>query len=272
MFASRRTIGRIAYATVPAILAVFLFDLAGCATPQPPAIAAGASHAPFSAPAGTVSPQSKKQLPLIASPEEGFSIALEAYKVGEMETAGLYAESVIERYPATPWQKRSLFLLGRTFIARNMTADAEKVMLRIPTEYPDLADYALFQLAEHYYSGKRYTDAIGLYQRLISSYQSSSLIARASLRKAQALNDAGSFRDATTAYERTLADYPRSEQAPEAGLGLGRALADAGDLPASVRAFLDVRVTYPGNGNDAEVEKALAALAVRGAAGPEAHG
>jgi len=254
-----------AHAIVPATLAAFLFNLAGCATPQPPTLAANAPRVPLSAPTVTVSPQSKKQLPLIASPEEGFSIALEAYKVGEIEAASLYAESVMDRYPASPWQKRSLFLLGRTFIARDMTADAEKVMLRIPTEYPDLADYALFHLAEHYYSGKRYTEAVGLYQRLISNYQSSSLIARASFRKAQALHDAGSFREAATAYEYTLNEFPRSEQAPEAGLGLGRAYADAGDLPASARTFLDVRIRYPGDGNDAEVEKALAVLAVRGA-------
>lgn len=255
-----------AHAMVPAILAVFMFTLSGCATPQRPT---DALLVPSSAPTVTVPPQSKKTLPLIASPEEGFGIALEAYKIGEMETAGLYAESVMERYPATPWHKRSLFLLGRTLIARDMTADAEKVMLRIPTEHPDLADYALFLLAEHYSSGKRYPDAVGLYQRLISNYPSSSLISRASLRKAQALHDSGLFRDAATAYERMLSDLPRFEQAPEAGLGLGRARADAGDLPGSVRAYLDVRVRYPGNGNDADVEKALAALAVRGAQVPK---
>lgn len=251
---------------VPAMIAAFLFGLAGCATPQPPAVA---PLVPLSAPAVTVLPQSKKEIPNIASPEEGFGIALEAYKVGEIEAAGLYAESVMERYPATPWHKRAQFLLGRTFIARDMTADAEKVMLRIPTEYPDLADYALFHLAEHHASGKRYADAVGLYQRLISNYQSSSLVGRASLRKAQALYEAGLFRDAATAYERMLSDLPRSEQAAEAGLGLGRARADAGDLPGAVRAFLDVRVRYPGNGNDAEVEKALAVLVVRGAQVPK---
>ena len=253
------------HAMVPAIIAAFLTNLAGCATPRLPTKAAAEPYAS----AVTVPPQPKKPLPLIASPEDGFGIALEAYKVGEMEAAALYAESVMERYPTTPWHKRSLFLQGRTFIARGMTADAEKIMLRIPIEYPDLADYALFQLAEHYYSGKRYTDAVGLYQRLTSNYQSSSLVARASLKEAQALYDAGLFGDAATAYERTLSGFPRSEQAPEAGLGLGRALADAGDLPGSVRAFLDVRVRYPGNGNDAEVEKALAALAVRGAQVPK---
>ena len=145
MIGSRRTRKLLTHAMVPAIFAAFVVNLAGCATPRLPTIAA----AELSASAVAVSPLSKKQLPLIASPEEGLSISLEAYKVGEMETAGLYAESVMERYPATPWHKRALFLQGRTFIARNMTADAEKAMLRIPTEYPDLADYALFQLAEH---------------------------------------------------------------------------------------------------------------------------
>ncbi len=262
---SRRTSNFLTRVLIPAFTAAFLLGLAGCATPQPPTMAA----VPMSAPAVTVPPQPKRPLPLIASPEEGFGIALEAYKVGEMEAAGLYAESVMDRYPATPWHKRALFLLGRTFIARDMTADAEKIMLRVPTEYPDLADHALFQLAEHNHAGKRYTDAVGLYQRLISNYQSSSLVGRASLRKAQALSAAGLFRDAATAYERTLHEFLRSEQASEAGLGLGRARADAGDLPGSVRAFLDVRVRYPGNGNDFEVEKALAALAARGAQVPK---
>jgi soluble lytic murein transglycosylase len=268
MFGFHRTIELLTRATVPAIIALFLLTLAGCATPQPQAIAA-AQFVPVSTPAVTAPSQPKRSLPLIASPEEGFGIALEAYKVGEMEAAGLYAESVMERYPATPWYKRSLFLLGRTFIARDMTIETEKIVLRIPTEYPDLADYALFQLAEHYFSKKRYNDAIGLYQRLINNYQSSSLVARTSLRKAQALHGAGLFRDAVVAYEQSLNDFPRSEQAYEAGLGLGKALADTGDLPASIKAFLNVRVMYPGNGNDAEVEKALAAIAIRGAQIPK---
>jgi len=269
MYGFRKTSARMAPVTVLAVLAMLLLDLAGCATPQPPATAAAAQLVPLSAPTATAQARSKKQLPLIASPEEGFGIALEAYKVGEMEAAGLYAESVMERYPATPWFKRSLFLLGRTFIARNMTADAEKVMYRIPAEYPDLADYALFHLAEHHYSGKRYAEAVGLYQRLIGNYPSSSLATRASLRKAQALHDAGLFRDAAMAYEKTVNEYPRSELTPEAGLGLGRAYADAGDLPAAVQAYLDVRIGTPGNGNDAAVEQGLAALALRGAMVPK---
>jgi len=76
------------------------------------------------------------------------------------------------------------------------------------------------------------------------------------------------FRDAATAYESDADDFPPFEQAPEAGLGIGRALADAGDLPGSVR-HSSMCVSGIRNGNDAEVEKALAALAVRGAQVPK---
>ena len=215
------------------------------------------------------SPPVKKQLPDIGGPEEGFSLAMEAFKVGDLETAGLFAESVMERYPKTPWQKRSLFLLGRTLLGRDMTVEAEQALLRVPVEYPDLADYALFSLAEYRYTKKSYPEAVGLYERLLSNYPSSALVARASLRKAQALFDGGSFRDAATIFEKTLQDRPRSEQASDAALGVGKALAAAGDLPAAARAYLDVSVRYPGNGNDADVERALASLRQRGADVPK---
>jgi soluble lytic murein transglycosylase len=247
-----------------AAVAVLLLVLTGCATAPAPVIV---TAVPAPVPAPPAPP--KKQLPEISGPEEGFSLAMEAFKVGDWETAGLFAESVVERYPNTAWQKRSLFLLGRTLMGRDMTVEAEQILLRVPVEYPDLADYALFLLAEHRYAKKAYPEAVGLYERLVNNYPSSALVARATLRKAQALHDAGSFREAAASFEQVLKDHPRSEQAPVAGLGLGTALAAAGDLPAAARAYLDVSVRYPGNGNDAAGEQALASLRQRGADVPK---
>ncbi len=246
-----------------AAIAVLLLVLAGCATVPAPVIV---TAAPAPVPA---SPPVKKLLPDIVGPEEGFSLAMEAFKVGDLETAGLFAESVMERYPKTPWQKRSLFLLGRTLLGRDMTVEAEQALFRVPVEYPDLADYALFSLAEYRYTKKSYPEAVGLYERLVSNYPSSALVARASLHKAQALFDGGSFRDAVTVFEKALQDRPRSEQASDAALGVGKALTAAGDLPAAARAYLDASVRYPGNGNDADVERALASLRQRGADVPK---
>jgi soluble lytic murein transglycosylase len=202
------------------------------------------------------------------SAEEGFSFAREAYHGGDMAVADQYARSVIERYPSTPWQKRALFLLGRTSIARDMTAEAAAFMLRVPAEYPELADYALFALAEHFAAKKLYTDAVGLYQRLIDDYPSSPLLPRVALRKGQVLLDAGAFREAAAAFELSLREYPRSDQAQNAALGLGKARAEAGDLAGAVRAYIDAGVKHPTPDCDQEVKKALADLASRGAVVP----
>ncbi|MHB8843562.1 MAG: lytic transglycosylase domain-containing protein [Nitrospirota bacterium] len=240
----------------------------GCATPGPqPVNISRTFAAPVSALTVTPSPL-KEQLPDIPSAEEGFNLAREAFKVGDMATAALFAESVMERYPRTVWHNRSLFLLGRTFTVRGMTAEARTTLLRVPAEYPDLADYALFILAEHYYEKKKYTDAIGLYQRLTGNHPSSTLAMRASLRTAQAFFDAASFREAADVFERTLQEYSRSDQAVEAALGLGRSYAAAGDLPAAVRAYHDAAISYPASDCEEETEKALAALRERGAIVP----
>jgi soluble lytic murein transglycosylase len=238
--------------------------VSGCATTKPPKVpAAQTSAVPLSAPTVTTSPP-RKQLPDIPSAEEGFNLAREAFKVGDWATSALFAESVMERYPATVWHNRSLFLLGRTFIGGGMTVEARSALLRVPAEYPDLADYALFTLAEHHYEKKQFAEAIGLYQRLTSSCPSSILAPRAYLRMAQALFDAGSFREAAAVYEKTLQDYSRTDQAVEAAIGLGRSYAAAGDLPASVRAYRDASIHYPAIDRDEEIGKALAALKERG--------
>jgi soluble lytic murein transglycosylase len=238
--------------------------LSGCATTRPPAATIlQTAAAEVSAPTVTPSSQ-KKQLPDIADAEEGFNLAREAFKVGDMATAALFAESVMERYPATVWHNRSLFLLGRTYVGRGMSAEARSALLRVPAEYPDLADYALFTLAEHHHEKKQHADAIGLYQRLTGGYPSSILAPRAYLRTAQAFFDAGSYREAAAVFERTLQDYPRTDQAVEAAIGLGRAYAAAGDLPASVHAYRDAGISYPASDRDDEIGKALAALKERG--------
>jgi soluble lytic murein transglycosylase len=239
--------------------------VSGCATTKPPTATAAQTSAALQSAATAMSVPPKKQLPDMPSAEEGFILAREAFKVRDWSTSALFAESVMERYPATVWYNRSLFLLGRTFISGGMTAEARSALLRIPAEYPDLADYALFTLAEHHYEKKQYGDAIGLYQRLTGGYPASTLAPRAYLRMAQALSDAGSFRQAAAVYEKTLRDYSRTDQAIEAAIGLGRAYAAAGDLPAAVRAYRDASINYPASDRDEEIGKAIAALKERGA-------
>ena len=229
--------------------------------PEPPAFTSATQTAPLSLTTTT--------LPAITSAEEGFTSALEAFQGGNAEAAGQYAQRVIRDHPDTPWRRRSLFLLGRTYLARDMTADAESVLLRMPAEYPDLADYAFFELAEHYAARLRWDDAVGMYGRLIDSYPSSPLEARAQLRRAQVLLDAGRGAEAATAFEALLQEQPWCEEAPDAALGLGKARTDAGDLAGAVRAYRDVTVKYPSPERDQAAANALAVLRTRGAAVPD---
>jgi soluble lytic murein transglycosylase len=218
------------------------------------------------APSADLSPA--QSLPIIASAEEGFTFAREAFQGGDPEVSEQYAKSVINRYPDTPWRKRSLFLLGTTYLARDRTAEASEVMLSVPTEYPELADHALFALAEHFAAKKRYADAVVLYQRLIDDYSSSPLLPRVVLGKGQTLLDAGMFRDAAAAFELSLREHPRSDQAQDAALGLGKARAESGDLAGAVRAYIETSVKHPAPDRDQEIRKALNDLASRGAVVP----
>jgi soluble lytic murein transglycosylase len=194
---------------------------------------------------------------------------MDAFRVGDMQTARLVAQQVVEQFPNNPWQKRSLFLMGRAFIALDMPFEAEAIMLRVDSEYPELADYGLYILAEYFFSKSRHADAAKLYQRLLDRHPKSLLAGRASLRKAQALFEAGDFARAAEAFEEFLDEYPRSESAAEAGVGLGRALAAQEKFDRAVRALREVCVKYPGSPADEDLRRAFVDLAGRGAEIPE---
>ncbi len=196
----------------------------------------------------------------IEGPEEGFNAAMDAFRIKDTETTALVAGQVVEQYPNTPWQKRSLFLMGRAFILLDRPQEAEAAMVRASTEYPELADYAVYLLAEYFFSKARYEDAIRFYDKLIAEHRDSFHMLRSSLKKAEALFESGAYPRATEAFDDFLNDYPRSEFCPDAALGLARSLFAEGKTGEAVRAYKEVRIKYPINSFDAEAEKELEGL------------
>jgi soluble lytic murein transglycosylase len=182
---------------------------------------------------------------------------MDAFRTGDCNTAFQVSRQVAEQYPNTSWYKRSLILSERALIQLDRPAEAEAMMLRVQEEYPELADYAVYLLAEYHFSRSRFTRAAALYQHLTERYPGSFLALRASFKRAQALSQSSDYLQAADAFERFLLDYPESELASEAGLGLAWALTGAMDLPGAVRAYRDVYVNYPGNSRDGDVEKML---------------
>lgn len=205
----------------------------------------------------------------VSDAEKGFKAARDAYKTGNAENALFIARRISELYPDTPWYKRSLFLTEQALIQLDRASEADATMLRMQAEYPELADLAVFLLADYYFAKSRYSEAAALYGQVIERFPRSFLIARAAFKRAQALFESFAYPQAAEAYDRFLKDNPRSEFAPAAGLGLGRALTAETDLVRAVRVYQDVWVKYPGNSNDQDVEKELNMLKAGGVEIPE---
>ena len=210
-----------------------------------------------------------EQSSAVVDPEQGFREARAAYRAGNTESTLVVARRIIDLSPNTPWYKRSLFLTEQALIQLDRTSEAAAAMLRVQVEYPELADYAVFVMADYHFAKARYSEAAALYEQVIEKYPRSSLVVRAAFKRAQALFESYAYSQAAVAYEAFLKDNPRSEFAPAAGLGLGRALTAEADLVQAVRAYQDVWVRYPGNPNDQDVEKALNLLRAGGADIPE---
>lgn len=209
--------------------------------------------------------RSKAAAPIAATdPEQAFQIALDFYKAGKYEAAHSAARFLQENHPGTVWYKRSLFLTGQALIQMNREPEADAAMLRVKTEYPEMADYALTLLADYHYANRRFTQAAALYQHVAEKHPGSSLAARAGYRKAQALFDASAFAPAADALEAFLVENPRSEFAPDAALSLARAYLYDLRLNEAVKAYREVWVKYPGTAVDQEAQKALALISSSG--------
>ena len=185
-------------------------------------------------------------------------------------THSSWRSRIIELYPDSPWYKRSLFLKEQALIRLDRDCEADAAMLRVQAEYPELADFAVFLMADYRFAKSRYSEAAALYGQVIDRFPRSSLTARAAFKRAQSLFESFAYPQAAEAFDRFLQDNPGSEFAPAAGVGLGRALTADADLGRAVRAYQDVWVKYPGP-NDQDVEQALNLLRARRCGNSRSH-
>ncbi len=189
--------------------------------------------------------------------------AVEAIKTRKNDVALQTLQNVMEQYPDTPWHGRALFLSERVFIQMACDEHADAAMLRVQSEYPELADYAVFILAEYHLAREQYTRAAALYQVVLERYPKSSLVVRSLFQRSQALLKSNAYLQAEESFEKFLDDNPRSEFAPAAAFGLGKTLRGQSRYPEAARAYLDVLVKYPGMPLEQEVEEELAELGKR---------
>ncbi len=196
----------------------------------------------------------------LSDPESELKSAIKAYKNGDGAASLLIARRITEQYPDTAWYQRALFLTEQALIQLDRDPDADAAMLRVQAEYSELADYAVFQLAEYHFSKSRFSQAAALFQQVVERYPKSLLAARAALRRGQSLLRSYAFLQANDAFEKLLQTYPKSEFAPDASLGIAQAMTAEALLDKAVQAYRDVIVRYAGTSADQEAERALEEL------------
>ncbi len=200
----------------------------------------------------------------LKDPELGLRNALDALQAGNYNTAFLFSKRVAERYPGTVWYKRSLFVSEQALIQLDRASEADAAMLRVCDEYPELADYAVYLLADYHYSKAQYSQAVALYEVVMDKYPRSAVAVRAAYRRGLALHASSSYLPAIDAFNKFLEDYPRSDLAPDAGIGLARALTADAQLERAVLAYRDVWIRHSGTDADQEAEQALQELKASG--------
>jgi soluble lytic murein transglycosylase len=203
-------------------------------------------------------------LALTKDPELGLRAALDASQSGNYEAALRFSWRVAEQYPGTVWYKRALFVSEEALMQLDRASEADAAMLRVSEEYPELADYAVYLLADYHYSGGRYSRAVALYQDVMENYPRSSLVVHAAYRRGLALLASSSYLPAIDAFEKFLEEYPQSDLAPNAENGLARALAAEKRMDRAVLAYRDVRTRYAGTDADQEAELAVRELKASG--------
>lgn len=190
--------------------------------------------------------------------EEGFALAMNSFRAGQAEAAYQLSFQVAERFPDTPWYRRSLLLMERALIRLGRTDQAEVMMLRVQQEYPEMADYAVLLLADHHASCSRFTRAAALYQHLAERWPDGTLAPLSRYRQARMLLEVHAYPQAAGIFESLLQVDALRDLAPDVALGLARALTGAMDLQGAVRAYQDAYVAYPGDPRDDEILAALA--------------
>jgi soluble lytic murein transglycosylase len=212
-------------------------------------------------PRPSIRPATSLTLP---DPEERLKSAIKAYRDGNGTASLFISRQLTEQYPDTEWYHRALFVTEQALILLDRDPDADAAMLRVQAEYPELADYAVFQLAEYHFSKSRYSRAAAFFQQVVERYPKSLLVPRAGLRRGQSLLRSYAFFPAIDVFEKFLQDYPRSEFAPDAALGLAQALTAEAQLEKSIQAYHEVMIRYAGSAADQEADLALAELRANG--------
>jgi soluble lytic murein transglycosylase len=227
----------------------------------PPSDREGKPPPPVFVPKEQCPPHRKDQL------EPCFEQAVLALKKGQPEYTREVLKEIREQYPKTLWATRAAFVLGK--IALDDQSGEALDLLKQASDLPLLKDYALFYQADAYRQARQLSEAVNLYDKLLSNYPGSLLVPEATYRRAVILAETGDCTGALAGFESYVATYPSDPQVPDALLKSADCSLKLGEPTRAIKALRRIWAQYSDHDVAAKAEEAVAQIQAGGTVIPE---
>lgn len=156
-----------------------------------------------------------------------------------------------------PWKKRSVFMLGRTFLESGRREEARDLFLTAVSEYDELADYALYYFSESLITEKDYENAAEILDLLSKTYSESSLKGQARFKEAESFYLSGNYKKAISAFNLFISENPKDPMVPEARFYTGKALRKSGEYEMAEETFKRLWIEKPAASITDRIKKEL---------------
>ncbi|MBI5182498.1 MAG: tetratricopeptide repeat protein [Nitrospirae bacterium] len=175
-----------------------------------------------------------------------FEIALKDYNNSNTAEAVKGFLSIAGGFPDSIWKERSLFMIGKIY---KEASDPRAVdYLNASAQgYKELQDYALYFLAEYYFSKGYYSYAIENYNAVIKSYPYSPLISRAIYKKAEAYLAGGYYLQSKEGFNEFIRRFPENGQVASAIYKIGEAFEKEGNDVNAADYYKRILYEFPSN-------------------------
>ena len=192
-------------------------------------------------------------------PEYCFDTAMKDYKDGKGAEAVSGFLAVADGFPDSIWRKRSLFMIGRIY-KEALDPRAVDYLKTAAQEYKELQDYALYFMAEYYFSKEYYTHAVENYDAAIKSFPNSPLLSRAVYKKAEANLSANYLFLAKEGFNEFVKRFPENGLTANAIYKIGEVFEKEGNDVNAADYYKRILYDYPYHSLSKTAEERFAGL------------
>ena len=162
-------------------------------------------------------------------------------------------QRIISLYPKTQAARRSLFLMGK-ISKESKKPEATGYFTLVVAEYPEMADYALYYLAEETMASQNYKTAAIFYRQVYEGYPEGYWRSKALFGEAEAYYRDLDYGKAQEVFEVYIKEYPEDNQVSSALMRLGECYNFMGNMLKAAEVYRKVWIMYPFNSTAEEAK------------------